>query len=353
MVFWESCLHLYQIRNYPHNRYALSIHVLVPAVHTAVGSQLFTNFELYYLLYLLRSCRTVEGIFVWSSVVIIIAGSSILIVRTWLLWGGEKWVLVALIGGLLVASGFSIYYVYVDALQAHIISINPPLLPGCIVRISPTVWRILVPPLFYQTFIIALGVTKVLMTPNRAPLAMRLFVGGTMYYIGVTAVLLFTTIGAAYGPTRAPVIGSGFHTACFSVGCSRIVLSLHSWADKNQRHSVARTSKRITYHSPSSSISTPFPGRDSPDRTKESTPPPDIEAGTIGITSNPSTTAVPLLQPPAANVRPRLPSIGRPPSPEQVLSEAHTLQHQQQRWPPRKSSLYPARHASQTSEVTG
>ncbi|KAJ1306747.1 hypothetical protein OPQ81_007733 [Rhizoctonia solani] len=203
-------------------------------------------------------------IFVWSEVAIIIAGSSVLIVRTWLLWGGSRWVLAALIGGLVLASVPSIYYVYDDAKNSIIIStVNPQLLPGCLFNIPSTVWRPFVSPLVYETFIIALTVTKVSSTRNRAPLVMRLFLDGTLYYIVVAAVLLFTTIGAAYSPTRILVIGSGFHTACISIGCSRLVLSLHSWADESKHHQAPRSSenqadKRQPHQSSRSSLSVSF-----------------------------------------------------------------------------------------------
>ncbi|KAL5633287.1 hypothetical protein ACGC1H_003698 [Rhizoctonia solani] len=302
-------------------------------------------------------CHTVEAIFVWSEVAIIIAGSSVLIVRTWLFWDGARWVLAALIGGLLLASTFSIYYVYIDMEKFSIINVNPQLLRGCVVRIPSTVWRPILFPLLYETFIIVLTVAKVSMTPNRAPLVMRLFVDGTLYFIAVAAVLLFTTIGAAYTPTRALVVGSGFHTVCISIGCSRLFLSLHSWASESQRRSAtyfsqSRASKQ-PHQSSSSSLSTSLPQGLLPVRSDEVTPRVDIEAGT-----NPTASATILPFPRSAvpNVRSMLPDIKRPSLPEQMLSKsslAHTPQHQRQHRPPRSSSLYPARPTIWGSESTG
>ncbi|CAE6454421.1 unnamed protein product [Rhizoctonia solani] len=92
------------------------IHVPIPPISS--GTCRFTimtaDIALCYLFHSQRSCRIIEGIFVWSQVVIIIAGSSVLVVRTWLLWGGVRWVLAALIGGLALASVLSIYFVYID-----------------------------------------------------------------------------------------------------------------------------------------------------------------------------------------------------------------------------------------------
>ncbi|CAE6489282.1 unnamed protein product [Rhizoctonia solani] len=163
-------------------------------------------------------CRAIETTFVWSEVIIIIAGSSVLIVRTWLLWGGGRWVLAGLIGGLILASGLSIYHVYIEMTDFGILSVNPQLFRGCVVRISSTTWRPILSPLLYETFIIVLTVAKISTTPNRAPLLIRLFVDGTLYYIAVATVLLFTTIGAAYTPastqfaSASAVPGFSYHS---------------------------------------------------------------------------------------------------------------------------------------------
>ncbi|CAE6402582.1 unnamed protein product [Rhizoctonia solani] len=301
-------------------------------------------------------CHAVEAIFVWSEVAIIIAGSSVLIVRTWLLWGGTRWVLAVLIGGLLLASALSIYYVYIDMANFSTISVNPQLLRGCVVRIPSTVWRPILFPLLYETFVIILTVAKVSMTPNRAPLVTRLFVDGTLYFIAVAAVLLFTTIGAAYSPTRALVVGSGFHTVCINIGCSRLFLSLHSWADESQHRSAthfsqSRSSKQ-PHHSPNSPLSTSLPQGFLPVRSDEVTLRADIETGT-----NPDIRAtVSIPQSAVPNVRSMLPDIKRPSLPEQMLfksSLVHTPQRQRQHRPPRSSSLYPARSTIQGSESTG
>ncbi|CAE6482287.1 unnamed protein product [Rhizoctonia solani] len=308
----------------------------------------------------------VAAIFVWSQVVIIIAGSSVLVVRTWLLWGGARWVLAALIGGLILASALSIYYVNIDMERFSIItSVNPQLFHGCVVRIPPTVWRPFVSPLVYETFIIILTVVKVSLTPNRAPLVMRLLLDGTLYYVVVVAVLLLTTIGAAYAPTRPLVIGSGFHTACISIGCSRLVLSLHSWAYETKRRSLAHTSqhganKLRLDHNSNSSLTTPFlKGSVSvqPQYELASWTAPDIESGKVMINpsanSNVSATALLLPQAAAPDVHSMLPDIEHPSLPERMWPKSsltHTQHHQRPHRPPRSSSLYPAKPAFQRSQ---
>ncbi|KAH7335347.1 hypothetical protein B0J17DRAFT_669767 [Rhizoctonia solani] len=308
-------------------------------------------------------CRMIEIIFVWSQVVIIIAGSSVLVVRTWLLWGGVRWALAALIGGLILASVLSIYFVYIDMEEFSIIrSVSPQLLPGCLVRIPSTVWRPFVPPLFYETFIMVLTVAKVSRTPDRAPLMMRLFLDGTLYYIVVIMALLLTTIGAMYTPTRPLVIGSGFHTACISIGCSRLVLSLHSWAHENKRLSAPHSSPREAdkykpYRSSNSSFSTSFPKKPTLAQPEYELVPrtvPDIESGRITVTVNLNTNATASLLPQTAapDVRSILPDVERPSLPERMWqsSSMHTRQNQRSHRPPRSSSLYPARPTFRQSE---
>ncbi|CAE6400877.1 unnamed protein product [Rhizoctonia solani] len=96
--------------------------------------------------------------------------TAVFVVRTWLLWGGAKWVLFALIGGLALSSALSIYYISIDLQGFRIIpTVSPQLLPGCLFRVSPTIWRPILFPFLYETFVIALTVTKVMMTPNRVP----------------------------------------------------------------------------------------------------------------------------------------------------------------------------------------
>ncbi|CUA78198.1 hypothetical protein RSOLAG22IIIB_02816 [Rhizoctonia solani] len=307
-------------------------------------------------------CRAIETTFVWSEVIIIIAGSSVLIVRTWLLWGGGRWVLAGLIGGLILASGLSTYYVYIEMTDFGILSVNPQLFRGCVVRISSTTWRPILSPLLYETFVIVLTVAKISTTPNRAPLLIRLFVDGTLYYIAVATVLLFTTIGAAYTPTHALAVGSGFHTVCISIGCSRLFLSLHSWAYTNQRYSAPhlsqnRSIKRGPDHSPGSSLSS-YPLRESTSfRSDKFASRTDIEAGRVLMATNPnaSTTVVSPPEPAALDVRSMLPDIERPSLPGHTLfrdSSTRTPQHQRQHRPPRSSSLYPARPMPPGSEST-
>ncbi|CAE6462979.1 unnamed protein product [Rhizoctonia solani] len=321
MVVWEGVIHLYQICNYPHDGCPRNIHVLLSPVATTV-----------------------------------------LVVRTWLLWGGIKWVLIALIGGLVLSSVLSIYYISIDLQEFRIIpTVNPQLLPGCLFRISSTIWRPILFPFLYETFIVALTVTKVVSTPNRVPVVMRLFMDGTLYYVVIATVLLLTTIGAAYAPTRALVIGSGFHTACISVGCSRLFLSLHSWAHENKQRSAARSSRTrvdiYKHHSPNPSFSAsskgPAPNQSAYELVSRTAP--DIEAGRVttsiaAATSDAGATPLSFPQGEAPDVPSMLPHIERPSIPTRMWSNSpsvHVQGSQRSHRPPRSSSLYPVMRTTQ------
>ncbi|ELU43660.1 hypothetical protein AG1IA_02313 [Rhizoctonia solani AG-1 IA] len=308
--------------------------------------------------------------------------TAVFVVRTWLLWGGAKWVLFALIGGLALSSALSIYYISID-LQVNftannrfrayqylnqqgfriIPTVSPQLLPGCLFRVSPTIWRPILFPFLYETFVIALTVTKVMMTPNRVPVVMRLFLDGTLYYVVVATVLLLTTIGAAYTPTRVLVIGSGFHTACISVGCSRLVLSLHSWAHENKPRSVAHSSQtRLDVHkhrisTPSFSTHSKGPAPTQPQYELVPRTAPDIGVGRV--TTSTTATSVPgairfsLPHRDVPNIHSVLPDIERPSLPTRMWtnsSAVHTRESQRSYRPPRSSSLYPVMLTDQWNE---
>lgn len=60
------------------------------------------------------------------------------------------------------------------------------------------IWRTFLPPLAYKTLLTVLTVTRIAGAQTRAPVVMRLFFDGTLYYIVVVAVLSVTAVGAAY-----------------------------------------------------------------------------------------------------------------------------------------------------------
>lgn len=300
-------------------------------------------------------CHKMEELFVWSEVVVLIAGSSVLVVRTWLLWGGKKWVLASLIIGLAISSVLAILFVYADISDFRVISNPAPrILPGCIVRIPSTSWRPFVFPVLYETLIVVLTVIKVGATRTRAPVVMRLFLDGTLYYIVVVAVLLATTVGAAHPATRPIFVGSGFHTSCVSVGCSRLFLSLHAWSDEHKHRlgstqsSLNANKHKISYQSHSSSGSSSR--QPQPEYEYELTtriPVVDVESGLgrvpLNTISSNSSSTVPLLPlqtaAPKAQMHSMLPEIERPALPERMWIVQSRHQQRSSR-PPRSSSLY-------------
>jgi hypothetical protein len=259
-------------------------------------------------------------------------------------------------------------------------TVSPQLLPGCLFRSSSTLWRPILFPFLYETFVIALTLVKVMSMPTRVPVVMRLFMDGTLYYIVVATVLLATTIGAAYAPvrfhyeqilihltvpqTRLLFIGSGFHTACISVGCSRLVLSLHSWAHESKRRSVARFSQTRAdinkRQSSDPSFSSSSTGSASIHPAYELVPraAPDVEVGKVAIgivsTSNTSVTPLSFPQEDAPDARSMLPDIERPSLPTRMCSNnssMHTRESQRSHRPPRSSSLYPVGYIAQENRL--
>ncbi|KAF8603785.1 hypothetical protein BDV93DRAFT_522948 [Ceratobasidium sp. AG-I] len=316
----------------------------------------------------LKVCYVVEEIFIWWQVGLLIAGSSVLIVRTWLLWGGKKWFLALLLLGLIAVSAPSIFFVVVDIATLSIVpNPAPNLFPGCLVKLPVTAWHPFVFPLVYETTIIVLTVTKAMQLRSRTPVAMRLFRDGTLYYVVIIAVLLITTIGAAHTRLRTVVLGSGYHIASISVGCSRLFLSLHSWSYE-QKHPSTPTDPR-----PSSSLS----GQSRKSTTillkGASQIEGEYELGVRGVSDIESARAgskkpegetiiIGLMEGPVVRTHSMLPDIERPSLPERMWSTlpgSHARQQQQQQEkqrfsrPPRSSSLYMNGYVPDTQRRSG
>ncbi|KAG8728647.1 hypothetical protein FRC12_021601 [Ceratobasidium sp. 428] len=178
---------------------------------------------------------------------------------------------------------------------------------------------------------------------------MRLFRDGTLYYVTVVAVLLVTTIGATNQTMRPIVVGSGYHIASVSVGCSRLILSLHAWSEAQKQNPQTSTSpstcrccalaREVLQLQPPTSKST---GK----YELKARRPSDIElAAKDDHARNGSRDTMPPPVPPKdREFQSIIPDIERPSLPERMWSTlpgAHARQemHQYPR-PPRSSSLY-------------
>lgn len=139
---------------------------------------------------------------------------------------------------------------------------------------------------------------------------------------------------------RPIVAGSGYHIASVSIGCSRLILSLHSWSEAHKPPS-----------NPGIQNSNGFSVRNS-----DSQPPsyelktqkiPDIESASVGVHMwrNNTNTIPPPVPPKDHILQSTLPNIERPSLPERMwstLPSAHAHRDQRHSRPPRSSSLYVA-----------
>ncbi|KAG8698500.1 hypothetical protein FRC08_005881 [Ceratobasidium sp. 394] len=151
---------------------------------------------------------------------------------------------------------------------------------------------------------------------------------------------------------RPIVIGSGYHIASVSIGCSRLFLSLHAWSEEQkptQRssfgpslwHSGALARKSL---SPQSTASVPKEAYEYELKARKFS---DIESASTNTHSRTGSrdTVPPLVPPKDTKFESMLPDIERPALPERMWSTlpgAYSRQQQHQRFirPPRSSSLY-------------
>jgi hypothetical protein len=152
--------------------------------------------------------------------------------------------------------------------------------------------------------------------------------------------------------TRPVVVGSGFHTACISAGCSRLVLSLHSWSDENKRRMSAQSRDSTnkfpnSQHSRSASnASSQVHSLPQPEYELIVRPAPHIESSRRAplrrFDSNSSATGL-LPHTATPEMHSTLPNIEPPSFPERMWSNfpgSYARQPQSLSRPPRSSSLY-------------
>ncbi|GLB43656.1 hypothetical protein LshimejAT787_1401680 [Lyophyllum shimeji] len=179
------------------------------------------------------------------SIVAITVIQGILVTRIWYLFQGSKAIQVGVIVGFVVSLALSLVFLYLSANTVVIITSTDilQLFPGlrnegCKAVRPPDFWRIYLPSLVLHTILYILTAVRALRNRRLlkdAPVLKRLLRDGGFFYFVVFFSVTFTAIGSflkQYPKLNIPAIYSHFMLTTTSIGVSRVMLSIHSLADK-------------------------------------------------------------------------------------------------------------------------
>ncbi|KAG8698604.1 hypothetical protein FRC08_005810 [Ceratobasidium sp. 394] len=112
---------------------------------------------------------------------------------------------------------------------------------GCIVILPPTLWTVYFPHLVYDTILFGLIVRKVWVSTREfgsTPLMQRLVENSTLHFGVLIVLILFACIAGTTKTLNDPPNASGIIVAVSSVVCSRIIFSLHTFADEERKQGL-------------------------------------------------------------------------------------------------------------------
>ncbi|KAF8603529.1 hypothetical protein BDV93DRAFT_523300 [Ceratobasidium sp. AG-I] len=181
------------------------------------------------------SCDVVIRIGTTLSLVGMAATMLLLLVRVWVMWYKDLWVLIALL-----ASFFTLQIASISMLIPGVYMMSaienplPGILTGCAVPFTAKVhwiWPLLC-GLIYETILFGLTIYQAWRLNReriRAPILTHLVLDGVLYFLVVFTVALLTIIGTTNPKTLRAAIGSGMFPGVTSAMCCRLVLRLRSY----------------------------------------------------------------------------------------------------------------------------
>ncbi|KAG8725829.1 hypothetical protein FRC12_024002 [Ceratobasidium sp. 428] len=138
--------------------------------------------------------------------------------------------------------------VFVKLTMDEVVYLNNPapsiFTNGCVAILPPTMWKIYVVPLIYDSILFVMTVRRVWVLSKEygsTPLMTRLAENGALHTGVLVVLMMFACAGSRTESIKIASNGSGILGAMSSVVCSRIIFSLHTLADREKQQSLPAT----------------------------------------------------------------------------------------------------------------
>ncbi|KAG9127905.1 hypothetical protein FRC07_007751 [Ceratobasidium sp. 392] len=174
-----------------------------------------------------------------------IHGTAVLLMRYRALHN-DKRILYALLAGL--CTSITLTAVFVKLAMDKVIYLKNPVpavfTHGCVAILPSSMWMIYVVPLIYDTTLFLMTVRRVWVLSKEygsSPLMTRLAENGALHSGVLVVLMMFACVGSKTETIKIASNGSGIVGAMSSVVCSRIIFSLHTFADGEKKQSLPAT----------------------------------------------------------------------------------------------------------------
>ncbi|KAJ7146487.1 hypothetical protein C8R44DRAFT_15691 [Mycena epipterygia] len=182
--------------------------------------------------------RGIQALFVISIVALGVV-QAMLVIRVWYLFSQSRSTRIAMMATFAITNIVSLYFAIRSAVQLDITENLTALhIHGCRATRPAKFWQLYLPSLVLHTVLYCLTAFRALKNRRifkEAPILKRLVRDGGFFYFVVFISVLFTAIGSflqQYPSINVPALFSNFTVTTTSIAASRVMLSIHSLADK-------------------------------------------------------------------------------------------------------------------------